>query len=167
MKKNQFKAMTVEEFAETLAQRQALEIELDGIRNEMEAEMAKVRDQFGMDIASLTIQVETLSKLQLEWMRDHKAEFNGPPRSMDFPTATVGYRLGQPHLKPRSKWTWDKVLETLQKVNPAFIRNVPEVDRESLIAQRDDFGADGLAVFGLKVAQDDKAFIEIKREPAQ
>ena len=45
-----------------------------------------------------------------------------------------------------------------------FIRRTPEVDREQLLAQKDDFGSDGLRSMGLRVVQDDKPFVDIKRE---
>ena len=157
-------AWTLLDMQESLARRQALEIERDGLINEMERELAEVREKYGQDLAGAALQLEVEIKLQQAWMGAHKADFDGPPRSIDLPCGTIGYRMGKEHLKPLSKWTWEKVLENLQAMNPAFVRNVPEVDREQLLAQKDDFGKDGLAALGLKVVQDDKPFIEIKRD---
>lgn len=158
------KDWTVKDFERSLARRQALEVDFDGMVNEMEREIAAVRDKYGQDLADLHVKVVMETGMQMAWMTANKATFDGPPRSITFACGTAGYRLGQEHLKPFSKWTWEKVLENLQVMNPAFVRQVPEVNREQLLAQKDDFGKDGLAVLGLKVVQDDKPYIEIKRD---
>lgn len=158
------KSMTTEEFTDSLSRRQYLQIELRRVMTMMEGEIANIKASYGQEIANLQLQIESETKAQFAWMKEYKRYFDGPPRSIEFTAAVVGYRLGQPHLKPLSKWTWAKVLEAIQRLNPAFVRNIPEVDREQLLAQQDDFGADGLATFGVKVVQDDNPYIDIKEE---
>ena len=76
---------------------------------------------------------------------------------------TVGFRTGNPRLKPITKFTWAKVLETIQRsatFASSYVRTKAEVDREKLLADRDELGADGLRVLGLKVVQEESFFVE-------
>jgi len=156
---------TVKDMERSLARRQALEVELDGLINEMERELAEVRGKYGRDMAAIAIKITTEKQLQGPWMVAHKADFDGPPRSIEFACATIGYRLGQEHLKPISKWTWDKVLKKILELgNEDFLRRPPEVDREVILANKDALGTEGLKAIGLKVVQDDNPYVEIKRD---
>ena len=157
---------TVQDFAASLQRRLNLMVECDGLVNSMEREKAAISAEYGPDIADVVGKMDLEEKRQLAWMVSHKADFDGPPRSLSFPCATVGYRLGQEHLKPLSKWTWDKVLEHLIEIGQEeFIRRPPEVDREKLLAHKNIYQAkEWFASIGLKVVQDDKPFIEIKRD---
>ena len=156
---------TLKDMERSLAKRQALTLDLEEAINQLEQNIAALRKAFAPEMTELAIQIDQETKLQLAWMVAHKADFDGPPRSIELPFGTVGYRLGQPRLKPISKWNWEKVLENMLEIGQeSFIRRTPEVDREALLAHKDEFGEDGLKAIGLKVVQDDNPFVEIKRD---
>ncbi len=77
-------------------------------------------------------------------------------------SGTLGFRTGTPALKLLSRaWNWQKVLEACQFILPAFIRNKPEIDKEQIIAQRDEL-REFLPKVGLKVDQGESFFVEPK-----
>ena len=131
--------------------------------NELEGKIADMREQYGEELADLSSDIKAEEKYILEYLAAHKADFDGPPRSVELPAGTIGYRLGQPRLKPLAKWTWDKILETLQADKAeCYLRVKTEVDREALLADAEAQGADVLKGWGLKTVQDDKPFIDLK-----
>jgi phage host-nuclease inhibitor protein Gam len=85
---------------------------------------------------------------------------------MAFADGIVGYRLGQPHLKPLAKWTWKKVLDALEAAKEErFLRAKIDVDRGALLAAAEEIGAEILRdEYGLRVAQEDEPYIEITEE---
>jgi phage host-nuclease inhibitor protein Gam len=157
---------TLQDAERSLAELQRLCIELDGVTNAMEADKAAVAERFAPQLADLAGDILAERKLLNTYLDTHKADFDGPPRSVQFASGTIGYRLGQPHLKPLSKWTWEKVLKALvaAKAERYFRVQVRE-DREALMADAETLGAEGLREIGLRVTQDDKAFVEVNREP--
>jgi phage host-nuclease inhibitor protein Gam len=155
---------TLQDAERSLAELQRLCIELDGVTNAMEADKAAVAERFAPQLADLAGDILAERKLLNTYLDTHKADFDGPPRSVQFASGTIGYRLGQPHLKPLSKWTWEKVLSQLP-CGSAYLRQRTEVDKEKLLADAETLGAEGLREIGLRVTQDDKAFVEVNREP--
>jgi len=98
----------------------------------------------------------------LRWSAANEVEF-GNRKSLVMTHGTVGFRTGNPRLKPITKFTWAKVLETIQRsatFASSYVRTKAEVDREKLLADRDELGADGLRVLGLKVVQEESFFVE-------
>jgi hypothetical protein len=103
---------------------------------------------------------------QLEaWAGEHGEEFE-EKRSVDFIHGTVGFRLGQRQLKTRSKWTWDRVLEGLLNTMTDYVRRTPEVDKVKLLrdasGEQPVLSPEQLAEMGVRVAQEEKFFVELK-----
>lgn len=157
--------VTLGDLDKSITLRQHAELAMEAMNIEIEQECASIRARYAERATELATCIVDESRRQIEYLEAHKSDFDGPPRSRELSAGTVGFRLGQERLVPLSKWTWDKVLQyMLDNGINNFIRRTPEVDREQLLAQKDDFGADGLRSMGLRVVQDDKPFVEIKRE---
>jgi hypothetical protein len=85
--------------------------------------------------------------------------------------ATFGYRAGQPHLEPRSKMTWDKILTALLAAGKKlYVRYKPEVNREALLLaakaleQKPEAQQAFLVEHGVKLVQDEDFYIEPKAD---
>jgi phage host-nuclease inhibitor protein Gam len=74
----------------------------------------------------------------------------------------IGFRTGTPKLALAKRGgNWNAALECVKAFLPAFIRNKPEIDKEALIAQRDDEPVKwALPQCGLKVTQGESFYIE-------
>jgi phage host-nuclease inhibitor protein Gam len=136
----------------------------DGLMAEMDQELTDVRARFEPQITAYGQAIEGLMGQAQAWSEDYPEEF-GARKSLDLVHGVIGFRVGTPKLKLLSGWTWARVLEVL-KVNELriFVRTKEEVDREGIIAQRNDLSAETLKKMGVKVAQDETFFCEPKRE---
>lgn len=96
------------------------------------------------------------------WAEANPSSFPKDKKSIDFAFGTIGFRMGNFKLALLSRaWNWDKCLQAVRSVLPNFIRNKPEIDKEALIAQRDEPVIEfALKQCGMKVAQDESFFVE-------
>lgn len=120
-----------------------------------ERQLAPIREK----IALLTLQAK-------QWADAHPEQF-AKRKSIKFAHGKLGFRDGMPKLELlNKKWKWKGALEAVQKLLPAFIRSAPEIDKEALIAQRDEAPIQfALPRCGLKVTQDEGFFIKPKLTP--
>ncbi len=93
----------------------------------------------------------------------NKDELFRKKRSMDLQHGVIGFRTGTPKVsKPRSI-TWNKVIETLNETGSDFLRTRVEVDKDKIIASRDDKDLmQELSQMGVSVVQEETFFITIK-----
>ena len=93
----------------------------------------------------------------------NKDEFFSKRKSMHLHHGTIGFRTGTPKVsKPRSI-TWNKVIETLSEQKSAFLRTRLEVDKDKIIASRDDKDLmNDLDQLGISVVQDETFYISLK-----
>lgn len=101
----------------------------EALTNEMETRIAKIRDEYAERLSGLNGDYQAEKKMVEAYLKAHKDDFEGPPRSVELAHGTVGFRLGQKHLKPISKWNWKKVLAALvaDKAEPYLRRSVDVV----------------------------------------
>jgi len=83
-------------------------------------------------------------------------------KSVDLLAGTLGFRTGTPKLALLSRaWNWDTVTEAVGHFLPNFIRSKPEVDKEAILAQREEEAIKFiLPKCGLKVTQGESFFVE-------
>lgn len=93
----------------------------------------------------------------------NKEEFFGKKRSMDLNHGIIGFRTGTPKVsKPRSI-TWNKVIETLHENDSEFLRTRLEVDKDKIIASREDQAVmEELEQIGVSVIQEETFFVSLK-----
>lgn len=127
----------------------------------MDAEILAVKQQYAPGFAAIESRIQCGTDILMRWAEANPGEFKGK-RSIDFGQAVVGFRTGTPKLELLNrKWTWKKVLAAMQQLLPAFIRDKPEVDKEALLAQRDEEVLQyALPKVGLKVVQGETFFVE-------
>ena len=133
----------------------------------MEKELAKVREKYAPRIKEhADVMVKELEQIEV-YCTENKDVLFSKKRSMETVHGVVGFRLGTPTLKTLPKFTWAKVLDKLKAVLPDYVRTKEEVDKERLLGDRtDDLVAPHLAEVGVYVDQDERFFIELKKEEA-
>lgn len=99
------------------------------------------------------------------WAEANPGEF-GKRKSLDLMHAVLGWRTGTPRLKTLPKWTFDKVLERIQRVAlfKRYVRKKLSIDKEAIIGDRDQFEEKDLKQVGLTIVQDETFFIDPKIE---
>lgn len=156
----------LEEVSVSLSEMARLKGEFDAQSAALEKEVSMIRRKYEERLLNLACDLDVGEKLVLSYLKKNKAEFDGPPRSVELPAGKIGWRLGQPHLKAKQKGnTWEKILAVLEGVGAeTYLRRKVEVNKDALLEDAQKVGEHVLQPFGLKIAQDDKPFIELKEE---
>jgi len=149
-----------------LAEIRALTIQRNSAALARETELQALDERFQGEIEAANAEIEARAEQLRVWAEANPGEF-GQRRSVEFTHGTLGWRTGNPTLKTRTGFTWDRVLERLREGGKAwarFIRTKEEVDKASLLAERDALGEDGLKAVGVRVVQEEPFFVEPKLE---
>jgi len=136
-------------------------ITASNLRGNMEAELAAVRARFEADLIPLEKQIDDNTELVATYATTHPDLFPKGARSLDLLTAVIGFRTGQPKVKVLKRWTLPAVIEALKARKwRQFIREVEELDKERIIAERAQYPDEVLKSVGIQVAQDERFYIE-------
>jgi phage host-nuclease inhibitor protein Gam len=130
------------------------------MRAEMDAALLKVKERYEANLAECQAQLGPLMESARSWAESNPNEF-GTKKSIDFVTGIAGWRIGQPQLKTRPGWTWDRVLEAVKAMG-VYVRTKMEVDKAAILAGRDELGNLGLEGLGVRVIQEEAFFVEPK-----
>lgn len=138
------------------------ETELQG---KIEQEIAKVRERYKEPLLQLQLQKEeSFIKVQL-FAEKHKEEMFSKKKSVDWAHGIIGFRLGTYKVKARAGFTLKSALTLMKNFELPFIRVKEEIDKEKIIALREDEEQMNLIeTVGLYVDQDETFYIEPKRE---
>lgn len=129
-----------------------------------DAEVLKINERYE---ASLSVCAENLTAktdaLRV-WAETNPDQFPKGRKSIDFVSGNLGFRTGTPKLALINRsWKWETVTNAVCSYLPNFIRSKPEVDKEAIIAQRDDEAIQfALPKCGIKVVQGESFFVEPK-----
>jgi phage host-nuclease inhibitor protein Gam len=139
-------------------------IRLRSLQARKETALKAVDNQFAEDIeVACAATAGAFEKIKL-WADANPAEF-GKLKSLVLTHGTIGWRAGQPALKTLPGWTFDRVLDVLKaRKLIGYLREKWEVNKQTLLADRDAIGVDKLREIGLRVAQDETFFVEPKLE---
>jgi phage host-nuclease inhibitor protein Gam len=86
-------------------------------------------------------------------------------KSIDYPNGKIGFRMGTPKVEKSKKLTWEGVIEELKALAPDYVRTKEEVNKELVIANRNDVNqVNLLAASGITVIQTETFFVEAKEE---
>ncbi len=125
----------------------------------MDEEISAIRSKYESAIALIDQSIGEQTEDAHVWSLLNPSEF-GDKKSIEFVQGVAGFRTGQPKLKMLPGWTSEMVLLAVDKLQPGFMRITTEVDKQAIIAQRENLGAENLAKLGLKVVQDESFYID-------
>jgi phage host-nuclease inhibitor protein Gam len=125
-------------------------------------QVLEINAHFERDFAEADAYIAVRTDALRQWADAHPEAFAKGRKSIDFLSGILGYRTGTPKLALLNRaWNWDKVTDAVCGWLPNFIRNKPEVDKEALLAQRDEpIIKETLPRVGLKVVQEESFYIE-------
>lgn len=140
------------------------EVELEKQQGAMDLARAKASADYEVPIDKQKARIgELKTQLQAWYMANFKTLEEGGLKSKKLHYGTVGRRLGNPALKPKTRaWTWSAIGVRLREVyNARFFRAVePEIDKGLVRAELND---EQLAAVGLKVEQHEDFYVETDR----
>lgn len=104
---------------------------------EMDGKLAEIREEYAPRLQELDIEKEeSFEKLQA-FATENREEHFTRRKSMETTHGTIGFRIGNPQLKPGKGMTWAGVLELLKIKGKSYIRSVEEVAKDKLLAERE------------------------------
>jgi len=133
------------------------------IESRIEEEKQQIDNKFLGEIAKL----KTTMEEQIEMLQVYGQKFkdNWKGRSLELIHGKIGFRTGNPKLVKDRKFTWDAVTELLKKAFPAFVRTTYEINKEALIALRDQKEFEEIKdSCYVDVVQDETFYVEAKTE---
>jgi phage host-nuclease inhibitor protein Gam len=137
------------------------------IEREQEQEIASVRQKFRAPLAEIERYLTLETSWVETWARNHPEAFRDR-QSMTLTHAAIGFRVS-PHRVDRAsrKWTWGAIAQKLGELawGRRYLRQPAlEVNKEVLLADRDELVAAELRQVGLKIVQEERFYIAPHRE---
>ena len=137
------------------------------IKAEMDLKMAKIREANANELASLDEEKDAALVIVQAFAMQNREELFSKKKSMEMANGTIGFRTATPALKPLKGFTWASIAKLVKVSLPSYIRTIEEVDKQSLLADREvEEVATKLKQVGVQVVQDEAFFIEPKKEEA-
>lgn len=171
---------------DTLLQNFAIaDAELEKISAKIDLEKLKITDRYKDKIAEHQ-EKKDAAYVQLKTYYETNREELFPTKKKSIETlfGKIGFQTGQPALKTIKGFTWESAKNLVKEFLPNYIRTKEEVNKESLLADRETNITDDLcseemktlpeeerpvlsslfARCGIKIEQDENFYIELKKE---
>ena len=129
----------------------------------MDQRITEVRSEYEAQLGDAEADLAPMVESVRLWAEANPEAF-GKHKSLDLLHGVIGWRIGNPTIKTLSGWTWDRVLEKLKSATAyaGFVRTKDEVDKASILAQRDALLPEDLRHMGVRVVQEEPFFVEPK-----
>lgn len=130
-----------------------------------EKRLAAIRAGFADETDGLDAAIKAAEKAVETFAEGQRMEFGESRSKVLNSGARIGWRMGKPALKPRPKWTFERVLATLlsgKKWASTFVRSRQDVDKEAIHAALDRGKIDeaDLTAMGLRLVQKEGFYVE-------
>lgn len=134
--------------------RQRLMLDREEAVAQIDARVKPALDELEEQLTGMTAVLE-------DWADGNAQEF-GDKKSLACLHGEMGWRMGNPTLKPIKGWTWDRVLERLKQRGDVYVRRVEEVNKETILSDRESLGAEVLGQMGVYVSQKNTFWVQPK-----
>jgi phage host-nuclease inhibitor protein Gam len=135
----------------------------DMLTAELDLKLKSVREEYEGKIDPLSKAIDSDFNALNVWADGHPNEFT-TRKSIDMVHGQIGYRTCPPKLKLLRGWTWDRVAGGVQQIFPKYMRIKVEVNKESLLDDRDQYSKEQMADIGVSVVHDESFFVNPKQE---
>jgi phage host-nuclease inhibitor protein Gam len=126
-----------------------------------------IKDEYQEKIVQLSNELEQHFELLEVYAKEQKVKW-GKRKSLEMLHSVIGFRTGTHKVTKDKKFTWDGIVELVKEKFPSLIRIKIELDKEAIIAMRDD--EDFLKLKKscyVDVVQDESFYVEPKKEELQ
>ncbi len=131
----------------------------------IEQEVQKIRKKYASRVNGMQQLRDDSYGLVHAYASENKDKLFDKKRSVDWSFGTFGFRLGTPKVDKKRGITWGAALQLIKGQDLEFVRTKEEVDRDKIIASREDPAIMGqLAKLGISVIQTETFFVEPKEE---
>lgn len=166
-KKRILNNVTIEEAQEASARFAHLQTRLSVIEAQMNERINKIRDEYYEEIVQINEEKEEEFEVLQVFGQEQKDHW-GKRKSFELFHSIIGFRTGTPKVTKDKKFTWEGITELVKEKFPSFVRTKTELDKEAIIAMRDDdvFLKLRKACY-VDVVQEESFYVEAKHEELQ
>jgi len=155
--------ITMERANELFADYAEADAKLQKINAEMDIQLTKIREKYADKQAELC-QIKEYAFERLQHFALQNPDLFEKKKSLDFAHGKLGFRTGTPKVLCMFK-KWEDAFVKIKQLFPEFIRVKEEVDKEAIIAHKDNEEiAKHYPMLGVKVVQEETFYIEPKKE---
>lgn len=156
--------VTLEQAQEASAQFAQAASRLHMIEAEMNERINKIRNEYYEEIVRLNEEKARQSSVLETYAVEQKDNW-GRKKSVELFHSVIGFRTGSPKVVKDKKFSWEAITELVKEQFPSFIRTHAELDKEAIIALREDAVFQKLKkVCYLDVVQSEAFYVETKAE---
>lgn len=156
-----------EQAQEASAKYTEISARLGFIEAQMNERINSIKNEYQDEIIYLIQEKEKQFETLEVYAKEHKDNW-GRRKSMELLHSIIGFRTGTPKVTKDKKFSWENVLELVKEKFPSLVRVKCELDKEAIIAMREDAAFLDLqkACF-VDVVQDETFFVESKLQEVQ
>ncbi len=138
---------------------------LKALEGKIELEITKIREKYQKEVDQYKKDKEASFAILQTYALENEGLFD-KKKSYDMTHGRIGFRTGTPALKNQKGFTWEAVKNLVKEfIGSDYVRTKEEVDKEKLLAERDNEQIAGLfPKCGIEVRQDETFFVEPKEE---
>jgi len=141
-----------------------VDVSLRRVETEMDNKINAIKDKYQDKITLLQNSLSENFELLEAYAKEQKENW-GKRKSIELLHSTIGFRTATPKVVKDRKFTWASITEIARKIAPDWVRSKYELDKDAIIAMRDEDGFKEKAEkCYINVQQDETFFVEPKKE---
>lgn len=160
------KGITQAEFQDAIAAYAKADAKIANKQSKLDEKIAALREKEAPELTKLEDEKEVNFNKMHAYCEEHPELFE-KKKSMETAHGSVGYRIGTPKLKTLRGFTWAAALNLIKKQLPDYVRTKEEPNKEAILANRAELGAEALKDVGIQVVKDETFFVQLKKEEAE
>lgn len=157
--------VTRDQMEEAFGRYATADAEVQSITAEMDKEFTAIRERNAERLAELEQQKSEAFETVQVFATEQREVLFSKRKSMETTHGVIGFRTGNPQLKPRRGFTWAAALELVREFLPSYIRTEETIAKDKLLADREDEEiAPLMQKCGIIVGQAETFYVEPKKE---
>lgn len=166
-KKRVISNVTNDKAQEASARYAEITTKLSKIEARMNERINKIKDEYQDEITQLAEEKQQHFEVLEVYAKEQKDNW-GKRKSAELLHSIIGFRTGTPKVTKDKKFTWEGIVELVKDKFPSLVRTKSELDKEAIIAMRDDDDFVKLKKSCyVDVVQDETFYVEPKVEELQ
>lgn len=166
--KTKTQGVTLDNLPEKASRIVELEERLEIVRANRSKAITEAAEPFDNEITELEAMIKVLTPPVEDCIvRNAATLFSGDDRSKVLGSVRVGLRYTPHSVSKPSRVKWDEIASQMRHNSEPYVRLIPEVDRQKMLADRTSDDADirltlgrTMTKYGLKFSQDENVIIE-------
>jgi phage host-nuclease inhibitor protein Gam len=157
--------ITAEQAEEAFAEYATATSGIKKLSAEMELKITAVREKYQDALAALAKRQEATNSILMTYAMENEQLFD-KKKSIELTHGKIGFRTGTPKVKNLKGFTWASVKNLVKELlGEKFVRTEEEVNKEALLAERDNPEVNQhFKKCGIEIRQDETFFVEPKEE---